>query len=288
VDSLHRNSFSFYISLLAVTLTATASCGELTIDGSSEETYKKSSEDMYEQLSPEQQEPFQKAILAILLDGHDMFSAAAIMDQLGIAMRMKIHGKTYAEILAIAKELGRGPAEEKLKKLQAELVELEEKNLTVQELRTKLTAVEVISARHFYREGRSTPTKELVLRNGLDFPLSVIRYHYVISSPGREHPWKKDRGIIPLGRKLLSPGEERSLSFEGEPEIPKDAADVTVVVTVVGVEGPGGDPPFSEGKPKIETSFWNKYTEEYDLDANAIIQELRQEIHELEGSLAGE
>jgi len=259
-------------------------CGEPTIDGSTKADYDESLVEMSKSLNDEQRDQLTEAIMMILLDGHDFFEAAAIMDELGSIMRSKIDGMTFAEIVAMAQEIKNTEAREKIRALQDTLASVRERSASIPEVRKGLDGLRILSAEHFYREGKSHPTVTFTIRNDLEFPVSVIYIYSEISSP--DSLWKSDTSTLTMGLRPLAVGEERKFSYEGHPEVPRDANDVEVSTVVVGVEGPGGDPPFTDGDPKIDTRVYNRYTRDFELDSENLIEAIRREISELEDSIA--
>lgn len=278
---MYRITLCLVSTLLLIPIVA---CGEPTIDGSTKADYDESLVEMSKSLNDEQRDQLTEAIMMILLDGHDFFEAAAIMDELGSIMRSKIDGMTFAEIVAMAQEIKNTEAREKIRALQDTLASVRERSASIPEVRKGLDGLRILSAEHFYREGKSHPTVTFTIRNDLEFPVSVIYIYSEISSP--DSLWKSDTSTLTMGLRPLAVGEERKFSYEGHPEVPRDANDVEVSTVVVGVEGPGGDPPFTDGDPKIDTRVYNRYTRDFELDSENLIEAIRREISELEDSIA--
>jgi hypothetical protein len=235
-----RLSISLSITLL-FSLTIVA-CGEPTIDGSSDETFKQSVAEMREGLSEEQGKELTDAMMVLLLNGKSLFEIAANEDAMNADLNQRTNGKTYLELLAMAKESKKTQALAERKKLESDIAELEAKQDKALNTQEKLKALKVVNSRFYWRgEGYTADAiEEISLENNLTFAVSSVSYDYKIITPGRSVAWVKESGSFSISGGL-EPGESKTLSFSGSRDVPKDQ-EITMTMTITKVEGPNSDP----------------------------------------------
>ncbi len=251
--------------LVATSLLLLTGCGPKRIDGSSEEAFKKSLEAMSKSLNEDQRKELTEGIMALGLDGVNIFQIGAAPGVMEQRMRDNLNGKTFAEIQTAvatrkkereeeAARQERQRAEERAKaaakkkaQIESEITELEiEKSKSVQAAAT-LEKFQVLRSRFYYSESsyRSSPTIELTVKNGLPSSASRVYFEAVLSSPGRSVPWVNDtfNYSIPGG---LEPGEEATWKLApnmfGEwSKAPKDRQDMVLTVKLTKVDGADGE-----------------------------------------------
>lgn len=253
-------------------LSAVSSCNKpKTVDGSSEEAMKTSIEKMREDLPNEEKEQLVKDMMAISLEGVNLFEVGQNPDFMKMQMRDRLNGKSKEEINRAADEVRkkfeieaeerRRKQEEEEKKAEAEMAEQRAKMVIqveseIQELvkaqkkaaedTEALKKFDVQRSRFYYAENRfsNDPTIELTVKNGTGAAISRVSFAGTLSSPGRAVPWVKENFSykIPGG---LEPGEEVTWKLQpnqfGEwRNAPKDGTDTVLTITTLSVEGANG------------------------------------------------
>lgn len=240
-----RRAFSIFAIASILTLT---SCNKTkTVDGSSDEAMKTSIEKMREGLPAEEKEQLGKDMMAISLEGVNLFEAGQNPDLMKMQMRDRLDGKSKEEINKAADEVRRKyeleaekrrlkveeeaearrlqeEEEEEKKKAEAEREERRVKMLAQVEGEIKelveaeekaaadteaLKKFVVKRSRFYHSETRfsSDPTIELTVKNGTGAAISRVSFNGTLSSPGRAIPWVKENFSYKIPGGL-EPGEE--------------------------------------------------------------------------------
>ena len=233
--------------LFSLVLTA---CSEPTIDASSEDAIERSVDQVTADMSPTEEDAFNKAIADIAMTGAWKAIGSGDTNQALTSMFKPLDGKTASEVIAMHQErIAERRERERTQALQ-ELEELEEKRRQTETHQQQLAAFEVVRSRFYLRERDilgDQPVLELHVQNGTDHPISRAYFEGTVASPDLAVPWIEEdfNYSIPGG---LEPGEEAQWNLKpnlygdwGRVEVPGDAVFTAVPVRL---DGPGGEPLF--------------------------------------------
>ena len=241
---------SFLAALVcAFPLTA---CQQPTIDGSSDDAFEESIQEVRASLPTERQAALDAALMVIGMDGLDLgtlFSQAASgvpTDPVG-GLRERLDGRTATEVLemydsvqAVAKERAREQA------LQ-EIAELREQREASDAAKVGLADIEVTRSRFYLREqqfGGPEPIIELTVHNGTEHAVSRAYFQGRLATPGRSVAWLDESFNYSVSGGL-EPGETASWSLA--PNMFSEWGRVGSIpgavftVTVVRVDGADGE-----------------------------------------------
>lgn len=175
------------LALAALLIPCFVSAGELTIDGTSQESFEASIREMTEGLSDVDAKAFASGLLNMILTeyppakGQDGLSVLFFGEEAAKAAPRTLDGKTRAEIIARGRDLsdneGAGAGGE----------EASAQELVQQCLRQ---AVVVESAE--IERGDFSKTLEVTIANHLPWAISGVRFHYEVRTEGRAVPWAED------------------------------------------------------------------------------------------------
>lgn len=182
-----------------------------TIDGSSDEGFKKSVEELKESLPEDQRVKFEKALVLLAFKGAGPGAFGLMQkDELLAKIRDKLGGLTAAEVI----ELG---TMERKKLLQAKIAELEQKQKDDESVLGELAKIEVSGVSFRLEESSysssATQIAKMGVKNGTDKTISGLSYTLTLKSVDREVPWgteKKFHGISGG----LEPGEQATWENE--------------------------------------------------------------------------
>ena len=238
----------FFASLLVL-----AACGPGRVDGTSDESLKKSLEQVRTELPDDERTKFDQAIQEIAfadLGLNDLLVAGKTGDALGLAekIREKLDGKTGAEILAQAQEIRAERERKEREQALQEIQELRSKASTAEQAAEELKAFEILRSRFYKRPqryGRPEPIIELTVVNGTKFAISRAYFRGTIASPGRSVPWLREEFNYSISGGL-EPGEgakwmlaPNTFSDWGKVDAPADAV---FTVEVLKLDGPDSEP----------------------------------------------
>lgn len=214
---------------MLVLLLTLSSC-QKEIDGSSEEAFKQSIDEMKGGMTDAEEEEFNEALMIVAMKDLD-FGAMMAGVQDGESMmqdaRRSLEGKSAEEIVAWADEIRARRAEEEKRReeeqLEQEIADTEE---AVEQLRTlkkqaeaaqanlkKFTVTEARFYKRKQRYGGPQPVIELKVTNNTDQPVARAYFNGTLKSPGRAVAWHEDtfNYSIPGG---LEPGESAHWKLE--------------------------------------------------------------------------
>ena len=226
-----------------------------TIDTTSDESMKQSSQKVRESLPEGNRVEFDQALQLLAFSQIDMKTLfaerAAGAGNIESKMKESLHGKTASQVIA---EAGRIAAEREARERQQaldEIVELENEKTSADAARVQLKKFEVIRSRFYQEKQQYTgkkPIIEISVKNGTDSAVSHAYFEGTIASPNRSVPWHKDTFNYSISGGL-EPGEEQSwrlapnmFSGWGKIEAPADAI---FTVTVEKLDGPDGETLYS-------------------------------------------
>lgn len=270
-------------SILILLAVALAGCGPKRIDGSSEAAYKKSLEAMSKGLSAEEQKTLGESVMVVAMNGTSLLEIGAAPALFEQRARSELNGKTYAEIVAKAKEIeaARAAAEaaekverekreaelkaemerqeaarkaERKKQIETELAELNAEKAKAAADVESLKKFIVERSRFYFADGgyRQEAVIELTVKNGLTAPVSRAYFKGRVTSPGRSIPWVAEDFNYTI-RGGLEPGE--TVTWKLSPNMfsewgkaPKDRTDLVLAVDLVQVDG-------ADGKPLYDSEF---------------------------------
>jgi len=223
---------------------------EPTIDTSTDESMKQTSQEVRESLPESERAKFDEAIKLLAfsqINMKDIFTKGAVgTGTLENKMKESLHGKTAQQLIAEADRIKLEREERQRKQAIEEIKELEKERVKSEQAREQLRYFEVIRSR-FYQEKQKyrgkQPIIEITVKNGTNSAVSRAYFEGTIASPNRSVPWHKDTFNYSISGGL-EPGEEKSwrlapnmFSDWGKVEAPTDAV---FTVTVQKIDGPDG------------------------------------------------
>lgn len=225
---------------------------EQKIDGSSEESFEHSMDEIKASLKGEEKENFKKAVAFIAFNNIDLkevFSGESDSEEIQKSITERLDGMTAKEVIAEAERLRSQLEAKKKEEAKEELQSLYEKRDLLSKNKEKLMTAVTISKERFYkyRPTRYSSPKaviEFTIKNNLEVAISRAYFMGELSSPGRSVPWIKDSFNYEISGGL-EPGEEKKWSLE--PNILSDWSDVSapddavLSVEAVGLEGVDGE-----------------------------------------------
>jgi hypothetical protein len=245
------------------------------VDGTSEESLKKSLEKVRAGLPENDREKLDQAIQDIAFEDlglDDLLVAGKTGDALGLAekIRQTLDGKTGAEILAQAQEIRAERERKEREQALQEIQELRSKASAAEQAAKELKAFQILRSRFYKRPqryGRPEPIIELTVVNGTKFAISRAYFRGTIASSGRAVPWLRDEFNYSISGGL-EPGERatwklapNTFSDWGRVDAPPDAV---FTVEVIKLDGPDNQPVLdAEGLSDFEKERLAKLEEEF-------------------------
>jgi hypothetical protein len=236
-----------WIFIIAASLIFCSCKSEKTIDGTTEESFKKSIEQVKKELPADQREDFEKAIMATALEGTNLFQAAADGEGLKRKIRDRLDGKTAKDILARAEDLRSARQEQQNEQILKEIEELTKKEEDAKKALAELKAFSIDKSRFYFDDsGYSTkPIIELTVTNNTKSPISRAYFRGVLATPGRAVPWVEDDFNYSISGGLEA-GETAVWSlapnmFGDWSKAPKDRQDMVFTATVTRIDGADGE-----------------------------------------------
>ncbi|ESY72768.1 hypothetical protein X743_14405 [Mesorhizobium sp. LNHC252B00] len=202
---------------------------ELTIDGTTKETFAASTKAIADSLSPEEKPIFQAGLLNLIVTRYPPASGAtglallAFMPQAAEVAHITMNGVTKSEILARGQEVqfARAPPSPKA-------------NFSA--LRSCLQQHVLITNARTERDGIGVLIK-VEVTNNLVWPISFVQIGYKVTTQGRSVPWANDNfGMNISGG--IEPGEMREISTNvfGIPRIANDLTTKAEILDVADAE----------------------------------------------------
>lgn len=230
------------------------------IDGSDDEAFEESLDEITESLPEEEREAFKEAAGYLMISGvgDALFDTEMDDDDVARDMRERLDGMTAQEVISQA-EVAKAEAEEREAKRRAErkerereqaqqeLGELKELRQKSKDIREELAMFDVERSR-FRMESREfsgdQPIIELTVHNGTNHAISRAYFKGVLSTPGRSVPWLEETFNYSI-RGGLEPGEsaewELSPNRYSEWGRVEEIDDMVFTVEVTRLDGPDGD-----------------------------------------------
>lgn len=193
------------LALAVAWMPSFAFAGELTIDGSSQESFEASIREMTEGLSDADAKAFASGLMNMILTeyppakGQEGLSVLFFGEEAAKAAPRTLDGKTRAEII----ERGHSLSGNRIPDGGGEVASAQE--LVQQCLRQ---AVVVESAK--VERDAFSQTLEITIANHLPWPISGIRFHYEVQTEGRAVPWAEDDNALAIAGGI-EPGEVRTV-----------------------------------------------------------------------------
>lgn len=236
-----------WIFIVASSLIVCSCKSEKTIDGKTEESFKKSIEEVKNGLPADQREDFEKATMAIALEGTNLFEAAADAEGMKRKMRDRLDGKTAKDILVGAEDLHSARQEQQNKQIRKEIEELTKREEGAKKALAELKAFSIDKSRFYFDDSRysTRPIIELTVTNKTNSAISRAYFRGVLATPGRAVPWVEDDFNYSISGGL-EPGETAVWSlapnmFGDWAKAPKDRQDMVFTATVTRIDGADGD-----------------------------------------------
>jgi len=243
-----------FVVVAIITFTLITGCDSLmpepTIDTSSDESMKQSSQKVRESLPEDQRAQFDEAMQLLAfsqIDLKDIFSAGATgTGNLEEKMKQSLNGKTAQQVMAEADRIKFERETREREQAIEEIKELEQQRTKAELAREQLNKFEVLRSR-FSIEEQSYIGKqaiiELTVKNGTNSAVSRAYFEGTLASPGRSVPWHKDTFNYSISGGL-EPNEEQSwrlspnmFSGWGNANIPPDAIFTVTVEKIDGADG---------------------------------------------------
>jgi len=218
-------ALTFAWSLIAVV----AMADDLTIDGTTQETFEASVREMTEGLSDQDAKAFAAGLMNMILTeyppakGQEGLSILFFAEEATKAAPRTLDGKTLAEIL----ERGRGLGGSKVAPADDQAASDQER------VRECLRQAVVVQNAEVTR-GDFSPNLELTIANRLAWPIAGIRFHYEVRTEGRAVPWAEDDTALAIAGGI-EPGEMRTIgtSLFSMPSEAREPFDVRVTISDV-------------------------------------------------------
>ncbi|APY10168.1 hypothetical protein BWZ22_02480 [Seonamhaeicola sp. S2-3] len=243
-----RILFAILTSILIV------SC-QKKIDGSTEESMKKSIEEINESLDESKKEEFQESMQLMMFNGLEL---ADLMKEDGAEnmandFKTRVDGMTAEDIIEEGKKIKKQIEQKKKEQAKSEILELYSARENAEKDKQMLSKFEVKRSRFYIRKSGTyyitkEPIIELTVKNGTDQAVSRAYFTGTLASPERTIPWIKDDFNYEISGGL-EPGEEvtwylapNMFSDWGEVDAPKDAI---LTVEVTQLDGANGDELYS-------------------------------------------
>lgn len=211
-------------------LVSPAAAQEMTVDGSTQESYERSVKAMVESLPEEDREVFGKGLMNLIIthyppaQGAEGFQALQFIEPAIEAAHITLDGVSKSEILARGRELaaksGKKDAEETGPDPKAALRECLQERIILSDVAAE--------------EGRYGHTIHMNVTNNLSWAIAGIRVGYKVLSEGRSVPWEQDDFSLSISGGI-EPGETREIrtSLHGIPAIaPKELIATAEVLDV--------------------------------------------------------
>ena len=237
---------------LAICLLPLVGCSPPTLDGSSEEAFQTSREEVRQALPEERRARFDTALMVLAMEGLDFAShlgGAADPERFLLQRLEALDGFSADHVLSRADSIETRRREEMRVSALEEIGELEAKQLAAEAAAETLARFEVTRSRLETREGLVSPSITVVLdvTNGLDVPVSRAYFVGTYQSPDRSIPWFVEdfNYSIPGG---LEPGESTSWrlspnAYSGDWDNAARAdRGAVLTVDVVRLDGADGEP----------------------------------------------
>lgn len=240
--------------LLATTVLFLTSCDK-KIDGSSEEAFESSIEEVKATLDEDKKEKFEEALALIAFEGIDLesFMQEDGSDEITSEIASKLDGKTAEEILAEGERIQAEIAREEKEQARQEIGELYQQMDAAKQDKQMLEKFE-IKRSLFYKQKSGEyfvsvdPIIELTVLNGTDKAVSRAYFKGTLASPERSVPWIEDNFNYSISGGI-EPGEEvtwklapNEFSDWGQVDAPEDAV---LTVEVTQLDGANGDEIYS-------------------------------------------
>ena len=235
-------------------LAAIVGCDKLlpepTIDTSTDESIRQSSQKVRESLPEAERAEFDEAIQLLAfskINLKDIFTeGAAGAGNLENKMKESLNGKTASEIIAEAERIKIEREARNRQQALDEIKELELMKSNAESSKEKLKNFIVIRSRFFQEEQQyrgKQPIIAITVKNGTNEAVSRAYFEGVLASPRRSVPWHKDTFNYSISGGL-EPGEEQSwrlapnmFSDWGQIEVPSDAVFTVTVERIDGADG---------------------------------------------------
>ena len=235
-------------------VTAIAGCDKLlpepTIDTSTDESIRQSSQKVRESLPEAERAKFDEAIQLLAfskINLKDIFTeGAAGAGNLESKMKESLNGKTASQIIAEAERIKLEREARQRQQALDEIKELELMKSNAESSKEKLKNFIVIRSRFFQEEQQyrgKQPIIEITVKNDTNEAVSRAYFEGVLASPGRSVPWHKDTFNYSISGGL-EPGEEQSwrlapnmFSDWGQIVVPADAVFTVTVERIDGADG---------------------------------------------------
>lgn len=236
------------ILTVALSVSLFSCSSDKEVDGESEDAFKKSLEEMKKSLPSEQREDFEKAVMALALDGTNLFEVAADTEGMKRRMRDRLDGKTAADILDGAEEIRSERREQQDEQIVIEIAELTKRDADANDAKTKLKAFKIDKSRFYFDDSGliAKPIIEITVKNNTRSAISRAYFRGVLATPGRSVPWVEDDFNYSISGGL-EPGESAVWSlapsmFGDWGKAPKDRNDMVFTATVVRIDGADEEP----------------------------------------------
>ncbi len=210
-----------------------ASAQEMTVDGSSKESYERSIRAMADGLSEQDKEAFGRGLINLIITGYPPAAGAEglamlqFMEPAVEAAHITLDGVSREEILAKGREILAKDATKSQPTAAAEPTD---------------SVLECLRERVLISNAKIEPgdfgrTIILDVTNNLPWAIAGIRVEYVAMSEGRSVPWEKDDFSLGISGGI-EPGETRTLRTSAS-LFPSDAPDELITtMTVLDVTDP--------------------------------------------------
>lgn len=231
-----------------------------TIDTSSEEKMEASIQKVRASLPDEEQEEFDAALGAIMLEG--LFDPDIDADEMERRMKESLDGKTASEVIATRKERQRAQAIQEIEELENARKEAEEARAQLDSFTIERSRFRKVPQRY----GRPEPQIELTVTNNTEHAISRAYFKGTLATPGRSVPWLEEEFNYEI-RGGLEPGE--SMEWNLVPNMfsewgqVEERDDMVFTVQTIRLDGPDGEALFEDNFSEADERRLESLREEY-------------------------
>jgi len=236
--------------LITLLLILSSGCSKPTIDASSDEAIKLSSQKVRESLPEERRSEFDEALQVLMFSqidiGEIFTNGIANKDSIERKIRIALNGKTADQVISEATKIKAEREAREREQAINEIKELEKSQKDAEHAREELKKFKVLRSRFYMRDQKfvgKQPIIELSVKNETGLPISRAYFTGTIASPERSIPWHQDTFNYSISGGLET-GEEATwnlapnmFSAWGKVNAPIDAI---FTVTVEKLDGPNG------------------------------------------------
>lgn len=217
----------FFYSIVLAFWASTATAQDLTVDGSSQETYERSVKAMADGLSEADEEAFARGLINLIItrypaaQGAEGLAMLQFMEPAVEAAHITLDGVPMSEILERGREIIAAEVSNEEARPEADHAEV---------VRACLQQ-HVLISNAVIEKGSYGRTISVDVTNNLPWAIAGIRVNYVAMSEGRSVPWENDDFSLSISGGI-EPGETRTIRTSAS-LFPREAPDELITTAKV-------------------------------------------------------